>query len=352
MESAIDKHLRCPRTLSRRVGDDYQSIYPAWVARADPAVKQVVMAYFGVQSKGDERRARALDALRHITDGFAGDDGPGHHDLVEHRDGSGYDNLIAIAYWRDPTKFERWRTAPAIDGWWSSPGRLGDGIGYFREIMVPRADQFETLYSFRNRLPGVGAILDGTSGEIEEHGYWGSMRDRFPISQTDRMTPNGELAVAAGRPQRSGRVEIRGHDNVCLIRSGQDWADTDGAERKLYVEEIEPTLRAGMDFLHSNGAEVGCYSNRYVRFIDADGTLLEKSFGLGHWRSLDRLERWAESHPTHLRIFTTFMRVAAQVTKLRLYHEVSVFDANAQHYEYVNCHPATGLMRDAAPPPS
>ena len=60
------------------------------------------------------------------------------------------------------------------------------------------------------------------------------------------------------------------------------------------------------------------------------------------------LERWAESHPTHLRIFVTFMRVAAQVTKLQLYHEVSVFDRDSQGYEYINCHPSTGLMRDAA----
>ncbi len=349
MESAIDEHLQCPRSLSRRVADDYRAPYPAWVARADPSVKQVVMAYFGVQSCGGERRAQALAALRRIADGFGLDDGPGHHDLVEYRDASGYDNHIAIAYWRDPATFARWRTAPAIDAWWTSPDRLADGIGYFREIMAPRVDQFETLYSFRKNLPGVGSIMDDASDEIEEHGYWGSMRDRFPISQTDWMKPNGGLAVALGRPALGGRVTIRGHDNVCLIRSGQDWAETEGDERKLYLDEIEPTLRAGMDFLHSSGAEVGCYSNRYVRFIDGEGIPLEKSFGLGHWRSLDMLERWAESHPTHLRIFVTFMRVAGQVTKLRLYHEVSVFDRDAQSYEYINCHPSSGLMRDAAP---
>jgi aldoxime dehydratase len=105
------------------------------------------------------------------------------------------------------------------------------------------------------------------------------------------MKPGGRLAVALGRPALGGRVTVRGHDNVCLIRSGQDWAETEGEERTLYLKEIEPTLRAGMDFLHSSGAEVGCYSNRYVRFIDGDGAPLEKSFGLGHWRSLDMLER-------------------------------------------------------------
>ena len=52
----------------------------------------------------------------------------------------------------------------------------------------------------------------------------GSMRDRFPISQTDWMKPSGGLAVTLGRPALGGRVAIRGHDNACLIRSGQDWA--------------------------------------------------------------------------------------------------------------------------------
>jgi len=31
--------------------------------------------------------------------------------------------------------------------------------------------------------------------------------------------------------------------------------------------------------------------------------------------------------------------------KLRLYHEVTVARANEQFYEYLNCHPQTGLLR-------
>ncbi|MFF2027614.1 phenylacetaldoxime dehydratase family protein [Streptomyces sp. NPDC058171] len=84
--------------------------------------------------------------------------------------------------------------------------------------------------------------------------------------------------------------------------------------------------------------------------IDLDGNFLDQSYNIGHWGSLDKLERWAESHPTHLRIFTTFFRVAASLSKLRLYHEVSVFDARDQRYEYINCHPQTGMLRDAQPP--
>ncbi|MBT2246737.1 phenylacetaldoxime dehydratase family protein [Sphingobium sp. BHU LFT2] len=349
MESAIDTHLQCPRTLSRRVADDYKPPFPMWVARADPSLKQVVMGHFGVQStSGDEQaRAASLDALRHIVASFQGADGPGHFDLVDYADTDGHDNRMAIAYWTDPAAFARWETAAPVRDWWQAEARLSDGIGYFREIIAPRVEQFETLYGFQDAFPGVGAVMDRGGSEVEEHGYWGSMRDRIPASQTDWMAATGDLGIASGDPQTRGRVVIAGHDNLCLIRSGQDWEEADAEERALYLDEIEPTLRAGMDFLRDEGGTVGCYSNRYVRHIDLDGRAIDQSFDLGLWRSLDLLERWAESHPTHLRIFVTFFRVATSLQKLRLYHEVLVADAADQHYEYINCHPNTGLMRDA-----
>jgi len=184
--------------------------------------------------------------------------------------------------------------------------------------------------------------MGGVSGEIMEHGYWGSMRDRIPLSQTDTMSPTGGLSL---RDDGNGRVTVHGHENLAVIRSGQDWTDTQGEERRVYLEDIEPTLRAGMDFLRDQGAEVGCYSNRYVQHIDADGRPVEKSFGISHWRSLADLERWAESHPTHLKIFGIFLKKVPELPNLRLYHEVSVLDAAAQGYEYINCHPGTGLLR-------
>jgi hypothetical protein len=79
--------------------------------------------------------------------------------------------------------------------------------------------------------------------------------------------------------------------------------------------------------LCDQGAEVGCYSNRYVQHIDANGRPVEKSFGISHWHSLADLERWAASHPTHLQIFGMFLKKVPELPNLRLYHEVSVFDA-------------------------
>ncbi|EJN28902.1 hypothetical protein PMI36_00021 [Pseudomonas sp. GM79] len=350
MESAIDKHLKCPRTLSRRVPDEYQPPFPMWVGRADEQLEQVVMGYLGVQYRGEDQRAAALHAMRHIAASLSLPDGPLSHDLTHHTDNSGYDNLMIVGYWKDPAAYCRWLRTPEVIQWWSSEDRLNDGLGYFREIVAPRAEQFETLYGFRNELPGVGAVMDTISDDIEEHGYWGSMRDRFPISQTDWMAPSGELTVIAGDPTKGGRVVVQGHDNIALIRSGQDWADAGDEERSLYLNEILPTLQAGMDFLRDSGKDLGCYSNRFVNYIDLDGNLLNLSYNIGHWRSLEKLERWAESHPTHLRIFVTFFRVATSLSKLRLYHEVSVSDAKDQVFEYINCHPQTGMLRDAVIP--
>ncbi|KAB2812503.1 phenylacetaldoxime dehydratase family protein [Pimelobacter simplex] len=350
MESAIDTHLKCPRTLSRRVADDYAPPFPMFVGRGPQDLQQVVMASFGVQYADEDRRPQALAALRHIVGTFALADGPAHHDLTHHLDNQGHHNLMVLAYWADPAAYCRWLRSDEVAGWWASDERLTEGLGYFREIVAPRVEQLETLYAFTEDFPGVGTLMPQASGEIEEHGYWGSARDRMPISQTDWMEASGELTVVEGDPAQGGRVVVRGHDNICLIRSGQDWRAAGPDERDLYVDEILPTLQDGMDFLRDNGQDHGCYSNRFVRSIDLDGNELDESYNLGHWRSLDLLERWAESHPTHLRIFVTFFRVVTGLEKLRLYHEVSVSDGRDQTFEYINCHPATGMLRDARVP--
>ena len=346
MESAIDKHLKCPRMLSRRVHDDYEPPFPMFVGRADKELTQVVMAYLGVQFH-EEHRQKAILAMQHMVDSFSLDYGPDHHDMTFHVDNQGFGNFIVVGYWRDPSAYCRWLRLPEIENWWSSDERLSEVLGYFREIIAPRAEQFETLYAFKEELPGVGALMNNLSGEIQEHGYWGSVRDRIPASQNDWLQPDGELRIMAGDPAAGGRVVVQGHDNITLIRSGQDWAEADEQERQLYFNEMLPPLQAGMDFLRDEGHALGCYSNRFVRNVDRDGNLLDIAYDIGFWRSLDRLERWAESHPTHLRIFTTFFRVVTGLQKLRLYHEVSVSDARFQTFEYINCHPGTGMMRDA-----
>jgi aldoxime dehydratase len=182
------------------------------------------------------------------------------------------------------------------------------------------------------------------SGIVMEHAYWGGMRDRIPASQTDALAPAGAPSI-----ERDGmRAIVRGHEHLCLIRSGQDWSDTDAGERAMYLDDVEPVLRAGMDFLRDEGAAFGCFANRYLRVEDADGRPLEKSYGMSWWKSLAALERWAESHPTHLAIFGAAMKYLGTLgpaAQLELYHEVSVVRADEQRFEYLNCHERTGMLR-------
>jgi aldoxime dehydratase len=340
MESAIPPHLQVTRTRHRRVPDDYKPPYPAFVARHRPAVERVVMAYFGIQYYGDAPPERAA-ALNWIAQSFAAPDGPKHSDRAEYVDEAGYTNVVSVAYWDDRKSFEL--AFPAIrDGWTGAKNNFAS-LGTFIEVLSPSVNDYETLFSSLGRLEGVAVLADSLSGEIVEHAYWGGMRDRIPNSQTSDMAPSGSPAL-----HRDGdRLRVKPHDNICLIRSGQDWSDTDAAERKMYLDDVEPVLREGMDFLRDEGLSIGCFANRYMKVLDGDGRSTEKSYGMSWWKSLAALERWSESHPTHVRIFGAAMKYLSSLgpaAKLRLYHEVTVARAADQFFEYRNCHDRTGML--------
>ena len=338
MESAIPAHLRCPRTRQPRVPEDYLPPYPSFVARHAASVERVVMAYFGVQAQGEAAACEA--ALRDLGTAFAAASGPGHWDRARYTDEAGHATVICAAYWDDPVRFEAWFAACGRD--WTRVPRVG--VGTFTELLRPAVERYETLFSAPDRAEGIATLGDGMSDTVVEHAYWGGARDRIPASQTDPMAPRGELEIERDGP----RVVVRGQENLCLIRSGQDWSDTAAEERHMFLHDVEPVLRAGMDFLRDGGLPIGCVANRYVVVESADGRPTEKSYGLSWWKSLAALERWAESHPTHLAIFGAAMQYLSRLgpaARLRLYHEVTVARAEEQLFEYLNCHDRTGLLR-------
>jgi aldoxime dehydratase len=340
MESAIPEHLKTARTRHRRVPDDYAPPYPSFVARHKPSVARVVMAYFGVQTSAAPSQG-AEQALGWIVSRFGLEGGPTHWDRARYVDEAGFTNIVTVAYWDDRKKFDGWFPA-ARDGW-TGEARATDGAGTFIEVLCPSVEGYETLFSSLGRPEGVAVLADGLSGEVQEHAYWGGMRDRIPLSQTSEMAPSG-----AARTARDGVcIRVIPHDNLCLIRSGQDWGDTEASERKMYLDDVEPVLREGMDFLRDDGRAIGCYANRYMTVIASDGTAIEKSYGMSWWKSLAALERWAESHPTHVRIFGAAMKYLSTLgpaAKLRLYHEVTVVRSDEALFEYAGCHPKTGML--------
>ena len=340
MESAIPEHLRSARTRHRRIPDDFAPPYPSFVARHSPRVERVVMAYFGVQSRGEPSKG-AAQAVGRIASSFEANGGPSHWDRARYLDEAGFINVVTVGYWDDRAKFDGW--FPTAREQWTGEQRGNDGFGTFIELLCPAVEGYETLFSSLARAEGIAVLAAGMSAEVQEHAYWGGMRDRIPLSQTSEMAPSGAARLVQDGP----RIQVILHDNVCLIRSGQDWGDTEASERKMYLEDVEPVLREGMDFLRDQGRAIGCYANRYMRVVAPDGTLTDKSYGMSWWKSLAALERWAESHPTHVKIFGAAMKYLSTLgpaAKLQLYHEVSVARADEQFFEYVDCHPQTGVL--------
>ncbi len=200
------------------------------------------MAYFGVQTRSAPSAA-AEQAMASLASRFADDGGPTHWDRARYVDEAGFTNVVTVAYWDDRQKFDAW--FPSVRDGWTGDGRTGDGFGTFIEALYPAVEGYETLFSSLGRPEGVAVLADAMSGEVQEHAYWGGMRDRIPLSQTSEMAPSG-----AARAIRDGaRIRVIPPDNLCLIRSGQDWGDTEAANARCILSDVEPVLREGMDFL-------------------------------------------------------------------------------------------------------
>lgn len=341
MESSIPAHLTVERTCPRRKSDAFPPPYPSFSARFDAGVDQVVMAYFGVQHQDSQLTDEVDVAVRALLGWTRDPAGPDHTDRARFVDEAGFTTILTTLYWTDTATFDEWSGAHPP---WTAQAR--QGVGFFLEVVQPTVQRYETLFS-NDRVEGVSvAAVGGLSGEIQEHGYWGGARDRLPAAQTDRLEPSGACQVVPD----GDVVRVVPHENVCLIRSGQEWSETDGDERRMYLEDVEPVLRAGMDFLRDDGLSVGCYANRYVRVVGEDGTELDKSWGMSWWRSLEDLETWSESHPTHVAIFQAalkYLSTMGPAAHLRLYHEVTVATAAQQSFEYAGCHDRTGMLRAA-----
>src|SRR5258707_8711574 len=97
MESAIPEHLRSARTRHRRVPDDYAPPYPSFVARHKPNVQRVVMAYFGVQTRGAPSKA-AEQAMARITARLESNGCPRHWGRARDFNGAGFTNILSVCH--------------------------------------------------------------------------------------------------------------------------------------------------------------------------------------------------------------------------------------------------------------
>ncbi|KAH6612047.1 heme-containing dehydratase protein [Boeremia exigua] len=357
LESAIPLHLQKPRKCPMSMPPSYKPPFPSYCARFPTSMSNLVMAIIGAQySSKTKFDDTGIAKIRSFVTMSACATLPSFWESTSVTDKRGSYNIAIIAYWPTSSTFQSWKSDSGFDTWWQSNEREKDGHGWFQEVLFPSVDRFETVFS-NNEIPeGAANMREKISGEIGEHGYWGSMRDRLPAAQDDRLEgeqwtgpTTNDTANSTQSHENSRRVRVPGKKNLCVIRSGQDWSATLPAERKLYLETMHPVLVKGMTFLRDEGKEIGCYANNLWDVIDSSTyeANLEKTYGLGFFDDLSSLEQWSKSHQTHIDIFGGFLMYAKKlnnVLSLRLFHEIYVLEEKDQSFEYVGCHKDTGML--------
>ena len=318
--------------------------YPAHMAKFDDNLGNIVMAYFGIQHK----QQIPVDALEHIDQLIIQKNGPEAVDRAAFIDTKNYKNQVYICYWKDQSAFNQWMQNSFDAFWQQTTENDFSDCGFWREIIGIPIDYFETL--FPNPQPaGVAQLSVSYTEPVQEHGYWGGMRDRIPASSRDEFAPEQEsdLSVRNTMNTLGKRITVIAPGNLNLIRSAQDWSQSQGDERELYLKDVHPALIEGMDFLTNNPLETGCCYLRFMTELSEDNQPQERTFAMGMFLSIKHLEDWSKSHPTHLKIFDSFIEFAQKIgdnMTLNLWHEVSVLPRGAGDYQYINCHAQTGLI--------
>jgi aldoxime dehydratase len=317
---------------------DWEPPVPAWSSVFDESQDGVSMTIAGFQHPAN---ADVKQPLQELHDALQSAD---IRDLGVIDAGDGMHETVCIAYWRSNEAAQACLESAPFTDFWTKHAAEANDYGIFRECINIPFERSETLFSDPSHDHGYSQMREDLVGPIDRHQYWGGMRDRLPLSANDALDANSPVRVV----EKSDRhVLVEAHENLCIIRSGQDWDNCKGEQLEEYLTQIEPTLQAGMEFLRDEGDEVNCYSCRYMKDISLDGSDTNRSCGIAYFRTMKDLEGWSEHHPSHLKIFNTFLSIAPKYgpdLQLRLWHEVSVLPAGNQVAEYVNCRKGSGFM--------
>jgi len=321
--------------------DNWEPPAPAWESRWNDTSEPLLTGFFGIQADDSS----LLDGW--ASTAFAGPNGPASVERGSFIDKSGVKNFIYIAYWRF-ADYQAWWNQAAVSGWWQDDQREKDNAGFWREVISMPFDRFETLHSTQE-AHGIGVSADGLTGPIAEHAYPGGMRDRIKLSDSeDLRSKNGFDTKLESQVNESGqRVLVVPPENMCVIRSGQNWTYCEPDEKDYYQTKMHAVLLKGMAYLRDNPEESGVYSLRFVDNKDAQWGDMTQTFGLGYSTDIYAFEEWAKSHPTHLAIFETFFTMVdtfGENMKLRLWHEVTSIPGEGCEFEYISCNKHTGLL--------
>lgn len=305
----------------------------------------IAALFMGVQSADAALARGTMDGF--IASARTGADAPSYFDLAVYCDAVHETNVVSALYWPDEATFDRWLARPDVAAWRSGEAALSKGCGQWWEPICLAPSRLETI-AFAEYRRGLSACTFSRLERMDETGYWGAARDRIPASAYDRLAGasdalslDGEVKATKGR-----RISIKPPAGLTVIRSGVSWGACGPEQLESYQRNVRPKLDAGMEYLRQNPLETGCCSLRQVVLTEG-AELAPEAYSLGHFLSLEHLEMWSKHHPTHLAIYH---RALAERKKyqdrleLRTYNEIYILDEDARPFEYVNCHPRTGLI--------
>jgi aldoxime dehydratase len=324
--------------------DNWEPPVPAWSADFD-GTSSLTIAYCGVQSRSNNTAgSEAACALIQ-----SGPDAPTHVERGRFTDAAGFVNQVFVLYWREPIAYGRFAEQSEFARWMADDALLTGDVGVWFEAFHIPTTRFETVFSSQSPAGAARLSEKPMMGPIAEHGYYGSMRDRIPVSDTDDLSSllDGVGSMRGPTETRGRRLTLAAPENLCLIRSAQDWSSCRGDERDSYLGEVHPVLMKGMKFLSENTIQTGCLACRFIDQLTDEGHPTDKSFAMAYFLDMAQLEAWSKSHPTHLAIFEKFISLAQRLGSdiaIRLWHEVAALDSAGARFEYINCHERTGLL--------
>ena len=262
---------------------------------------------------------------------------------------------LLIGYWLDRRDFEAWQSAHPWPQWCAATAADAAPHGYSREVFTVPAARLETLLSAADIRHGLSACGLPVVGPVMQHGYWGSMRDRLPAGAAAAAAGAADPRAAAPHEADLGAwgtsTVLCPPPDLCVICSGQDWANCRPDHALFFHEQLRPRLATAMAALQRRADAHGCVDLRMVDLVDERRRPRSASFALATFLSLGQLAHWARTDPDHLDIFGTFIaHKRASQTALRLWHEVLLLPGDGlARFEYLRCAPPKALRPAAAP---
>ncbi|KAF2024407.1 hypothetical protein EK21DRAFT_78786 [Setomelanomma holmii] len=349
--------MSCPaRTYPFRKPPNHRVPVPRWTLELLDDITHTYTTYIGAQQHdGREATMHAtLQAIQIVQNWLASSAGPAAFESFTQNDDSiERDTAIWVCYWDDSSRCESSLRSLALSSIHSTlPESSRSSVGIWQESFASEVSRLETNYSGLDYLPGLARLPGASTVEHTLSAYWGAARDRIPDSAHDLFPRAAEIKRPQSKPKGLGQHLIgTNHTNLVHIRSGQFWENCGQQEADAYEQKLEPTLRAGLQYLRNNFEETGAMGIRYLRNEVLPARIgnreSKESCGAGFFANLEDLEHWAKTHVSHLKIYRgalSHYKAFGDDRRFRTWHEVSIIREGEAKFEYINCAPGTGVM--------